>query len=278
MMILHVVLPKICYWLSARCLSWRAFLGSLWLSLAVAVPSYAGDKQLSIAVGSWPPFLAQSQQHSGHVAHLIKDVFQSRGYIVSFQFMPWERAYREAAAGKHDATAVWMDKQERRLDFLYSDAVMDEVFVFFHRSRDPFDWQTYSDLSQKKIGGGLSYSYGEEMDKAIDQGTILLQRVSTTEQNIKRLAAGFIDAFAEEQSVGYFHLRQLSHLQGIISHHPKPVSVNQSYVLFPRGTVNSQVLIKEFNQGLADFRSTGKYQQYFDDFSAGKYDPPASEK
>ncbi|ASP38850.1 ABC transporter substrate-binding protein [Bacterioplanes sanyensis] len=238
----------------------------------LALTAHSEDKQVSIAVGSWPPFLSQEQQHDGYVAHLIRDVFESQGYQVSIQFMPWERAYREAAAGQHDATAVWMDKEERRLDFWYSDPVLSETFVFFHRSSEPFDWQNYSDLSDLTLGGGISYSYGEAMDQAIQDGTITLQRVSTTLQNFNRLAAGYIDAFPEEMSVGYFNLRQLPHVYDEIRHHSKPILQNNSFVLFPRGEAKSQQLRKDFNQGLQKFRDSGRYQNYYNNFNAGRYD------
>ncbi|GGY46745.1 ABC transporter substrate-binding protein [Bacterioplanes sanyensis] len=233
----------------------------------------AAQPSVSIAVGSWPPFLSTTQQHQGHIAHLIHGVFASQGYKVELHFMPWARAYREAAAGHHDATAIWMDEEERHLDFHYSAPVMDETFVLFHRRQTPVQWQQFSDLADLSLGGGIAYSYGPAFDQAIEQGVLTLQRVSTTEQNLKRLDAGYIDAFPEEISVGYFNLRQLSDLKHSITHHPKPISKNQSFVLFPRTQERSKVLLRHFNNGLKQLRENGRYQQYFDDFNAGKYDP-----
>lgn len=261
--------------MQSGCRPWLARLipALLVMLLSQAHSEDSAKPSVSIAVGSWPPFLSTSQQHQGHVAHLIHDVFATQGYQVELHFMPWARAYREAAAGRHDATAIWMDEEERHLDFYYSAPVMDETFVLFHRKTTPLEWQTLSDLAGLSLGGGIAYSYGPAFDQAIEEGLLTLQRVSTTEQNIKRLDAGYIDAFPEEISVGYFNLRQIPDLTQTIVHHPKSISKNQSFVLLPRSQERSKILLKHFNAGLKQLQDSGRYQQYFDDFNAGKYDP-----
>ena len=70
--------------------------------------------QLQISVGDWPPYLSSELKHDGVIAHLISDVFADEGYRVSFRFLPWPRAYADAAAGKFDASAVWMHKLNYR--------------------------------------------------------------------------------------------------------------------------------------------------------------------
>lgn len=79
------------------------------------------------------------------------------------------------------------------------------AFCIFLSQKRPFDWQNLNDLKGLLLGGGLAYSYGEEFDKAPQAGLFDMSRVSTTEQNFKRLAMGRIDAFAEEK-------RRLLHL------------------------------------------------------------------
>ncbi|MFP3457585.1 hypothetical protein R0J89_15155, partial [Psychrobacter sp. SIMBA_152] len=114
------------------------------------------------------------------------------------------RAYHDTINDKYAATAVWMFEQQRTEDYFYSEPVLNERFVFFYHKKRPFDWQNLNDLKGLLLGGGLAYSYGEEFDKALQAGLFDMSRVSTTEQNFKRLAMGRIDAFAEEKSVGYY--------------------------------------------------------------------------
>ena len=230
---------------------------------------------LNISTGEWPPFLSQSLPHQGVVAHLISDIFAQLNITVNFTFLPWPRAYHDTINGKYGASAIWMFEHQRTHDFLYSEPVLNERFVFFYQKQRPFNWQKLNDLKGALLGGGLAYSYGKEFDDALQAGLFEMSRVSTTEQNFQRLAMGRIDAFAEEQSVGYYTLTsKLPELFDSITHHPKPLLINQSFLLFPKNNVNSEKLQTLFNQELLKFKQTGRYQQYFENLTHGRYQPP----
>ncbi|EGM77128.1 periplasmic component of amino acid ABC-type transporter/signal transduction system [Rheinheimera sp. A13L] len=227
---------------------------------------------LQLSAGEWPPFLSESLPHQGVVAHLLSDIFAVAGYQVSFTFLPWGRAYHDSANGKYAATAIWMQSEDRTSDFLYSEPVLSEKFVFFHLKKRPFEWQQLSDLRGLHLGGGLGYSYGPAFDQALQMAVFKMSRVGSTEQNFRRLAAGRIDAFAEEISVGYHTLQhQLPELADAISHHPKPLLINQSFLLFPHKMPDSVRLAALFNQQLQQFKQSGRYQTYFDRLAQGDY-------
>ena len=227
---------------------------------------------LTLSAGEWPPFLSEALPHQGVVAHLIRDIFAEAGYQVSFSFLPWARAYHDTANGKYAATAVWMLAEDRTKDFLYSEAVLSEQFVLFHLKQRHFDWQQLTDLRGMLLGGGLGYSYGPAFDDALRNKVFKMSRVGSTEQNFRRLAAGRIDVFAEEISVGYHTLNhQLPELAAVISHHPRPLLINQSFLLFPQNSPDSAQLLQVFNQQLQLFRQSGRYQSYFDRLAAGGY-------
>lgn len=219
---------------------------------------------VDIAVGDWPPFFDQTRPHNGPIAHLISDIFAEEGYRVRFHFLPWNRAYREASLGKQDATAVWMYKSEREEDFWFSDPVLSETFVLFHRKTTPFDWNTLEDLRGLTIGGGMGYSYGPAFDDALARGVFKMERMARNRQNFKRLLVGRIDVFPEEISVGYETMARELNPDEVsqITHHPKPFLRNQSFVMFPRVGKNSEMLLEKFNRGLRKFRLSGRYSTY----------------
>lgn len=228
--------------------------------------------ELQISAGEWPPFLSAELPHQGVVAHLIHDIFLEAGYQVSFTFLPWGRAYRDTAHGKYDATAIWMFSHDRTPDFIYSEPVLDEKFVFFHQIERKFTWQQLQDLRGLVIGGGVGYSYGPDFDNALKSGLFQVSRAVTTEDNFRLLAAGRIDVFAEEISVGYYTLRQhLPEIANRITHHPKALLINQSFLMLPKSTANSTQLMALFNQHLEQFKRSGRYQTYFDQLAQGKY-------
>lgn len=234
-----------------------------WSTLALADDD---KRQLSISVGDWPPFFVQSEPSQGSVARLVRDIFEEAGYQVQFHFLPWKRAYREAAAGRHDATAIWMYAADREQDFIYSAPVMNERFVLFYRKDNPIQWQRMADLSELQLGGSIGYSYGENFDNAAENGMLNVEWVASTELNFRRLLYGRIDAFPEEINVGYYILRrEMSQEEARrITHHHEPISENESFLLFPADQPESEKLRKTFNRGLEKFRKDGRYNTYFD--------------
>ncbi|GGW61308.1 ABC transporter substrate-binding protein [Alishewanella tabrizica] len=222
-------------------------------------------KVIEISAGEWPPFLGADLPQQGVIARLIRDVFADANIEVQFVFLPWSRAMHDTGNGKYAATAVWMFKQERTQAFLYSAPVLDEKFVFFYRKDQPFDWQQLTDLNGMLVGGVSGYSYGPAFDAAVKEHVIGLDSVGSVEQNFRRLVLGRVDIVAEEISVGYHMLQQrMPDIADSIRHHPQPLLINQSFLLFPKANPQSDVLNSLFNDLLQEFRASGRYDSYFD--------------
>lgn len=242
-----------------------AHIVALMVFLSTPALAHDDERQLSISVGDWPPFFVESEPDQGSVARLVRDIFSEAGFEVEFHFLPWKRAYREAAAGRHDATAIWMYAADREQDFVYSDPVMNERFVLFYRKDAPIQWNHLEDLSDLQLGGSIGYSYGPEFDKAVENEVLDVEWVASTELNFRRLLFERIDAFPEEINVGYYILRRETDQEEArqITHHPEPISENQSFLLFPADDPETERLREIFNRGLKTFRDDGRYNTYF---------------
>ncbi len=241
--------------------------------LVSSPPAQASGDKIKIAVGEWPPYISKSQKHNGVISHIITDIFDAIGVKATIRFLPWKRAYKEASLGQYNATAVWMHKDEREKDFLYSDAVLSERFVFFHKKSFQFDWKKMEDLKGLKIGAHLGYSYGPDFDAALESGLLTIERVLNDEQNFHKLIKGRIQIFPQEVSVASATLRQKfdQTQQNLITHHPKPLSINNSFVLFSKSVPEYEILRSRFNKQLKQVRKNGEYDRYMSDLRAGKY-------
>lgn len=244
--------------------------------LLLGLPAQASEQpELKISVGDWPPYLSSELKHNGVIAHLIGDLLADEGYRVSFQFLPWPRAYAAAAAGRFDGSAVWMHKAEREADFLFSAPLLDEQFVFFHLKSLPFDWQRFDDLTGMTLGGGLEYSYGPEFDAFLAENKVKIERVSNDQQNFDKLLKERVVLYPQEMNVGYAALRRhfSAQDQAKITHHRKPLLVNLSYLMLPKSLEGSPALLERFNKRLQRYRDSGRYQRYFEDLQQGQYQP-----
>ena len=121
------------------------------------------------------------------------------------------------------------------------------------------------------LGGGLEYSYGPAFDAFLERGEVPMERVSSDQQNFEKLLKGRIQLHPQERNVGLAALRNLSGAAAQITHHPRPLLVNQSYLMLPKRLADSEALMQRFNQRLQAFRDSGRYDRYFHDLQAGKY-------
>lgn len=251
----------------------RSKLAILLLAAAAFRPAIALAEEITVTVGDWPPYISQGMKNNGAISHLISDIFADEGIEVTIRFLPWARAYAEAAAGKHEATGVWMHKEEREADFIYSDPVLTESFVFFHLKTKKFNWKTLKDLEGLRLGGGIKYSYGPEMDQALESGQLTMERAANDQSNFAKLLLERITLYPQEMNVGYASL--LSEFSKAdrdkITHHPKPFLNNQSHLLFPKKLKASEVLLRKFNKRLQEYRASGRYNEYLEKMRDGLY-------
>ena len=228
---------------------------------------------IHLTVGDWPPYFSQDLKHQGVMSHIINDVFEEAGYQVTFDSLPWARAYKEAKSGRFDGTGVWLKTQERQDSFYYSIPVLEEQHVFFHLKRYPFEWKSLDELYGMQIGGIIKFSYGEAFDYAAETDKFKIHRVSTDEQAFGMLLKEYITIFPQEINVGYYNIRKLFGPKGAaqITHHPKRLLRESSYLLFPKNLERSQQLTQVFNKGLKRFKKSGKYSKYLARARQGGY-------
>lgn len=248
----------------------KLYLLTILLSAPMQAFSY---EKINIAVGEWPPYISEDQKHNGVIAHIITDIFHDIGLQANIHFLPWSRAYSDTSKGMYTASAVWMHKEDRAEYFIYSDEILTEEFVFFHKNTLNFDWNSLADLTQFNIGGIYGYSYGPKLDEALDKEIITMTPVTNPAQNFKMLLHNRIELFPFELNVGNSILKdQFSESeQKQITHHPKPFLQNPSFVLFPKALETSKQLAKRFNNRLHEIKSSGEYDKYFKNLKAGFY-------
>ncbi len=236
---------------------------ALWLFLTCQSALAAPGRVLNIIVGEWPPFVSEQSKKQGPVAHLISDLFKAAGYEVKFHFAPWGRVYSLAANSQlYDATAVWMHKPEREQDFLFSEAVLQEQFVFFSLKARQLQAERLEQIVGMRLGGDIAYSYGPELDQMVADGKVTQQKVTDVKQNFGKLRRV---GLAELQS-------QLDPASAaLITHSQTPFLRNDSFVMFPRKMPDSAKLRDQFNQQLQQAIASGRYQTYFERLARGDY-------
>ena len=226
--------------------------------------------------GEWQPYLSKDVAHHGFASHVVTEAFAQVGVEVEYGFFPWARSFKLAKDGKWDGSVVWVDSEERRIDFLYSDPVVPSRFVFFHLKNTKFDWDTYEDLTNVRIGGTLEYAYSKAFDEAEAAGIIKTNRAPDDETGLRKLLKRRIEVFPGEVMVTYAQIRDTftEDEAALFTHHDKPIHVQPMYLLLSKKVPTSEQMRDRFNEGLRLLKESERYDQIIADALAGKYAKP----
>ena len=241
--------------------------------VACGLASAQTTKTVRLTNGEWQPYLSKDAPHHGFASHIVTEAFALAGVKVEYGFFPWARAYKLAKDGVWHGSTVWLDSEERREHFYYSDAVVPSKTAFFYIVDSGFDWSTYEDLKNVAIGGTLEYAYGEEFDAAEKAGIIKTDRAQTDDLGLKKLLKGRIRAFPGELMVTYALIRNsLSPKKAAtLVHHPKLINEQPQYLLMSKKFAEGEAIRDQFNEGLKQLKASGRYAQIIADALAGKY-------
>ena len=243
--------------------------------LALGQNVFAG-KTINITTGEYAPWTSEKLKHLGFSSHVISEAFKLEGYEVNFTFYPWKRVYEAAKNGdRFQASSWWYPSEERATEFHYSEPLLVDSTVFFHLKDNPMpDWNSLDDLKGKRIGATAGYTYTPEFWDAAKSGSLDIQEASSDELNFKKLLKGRIDMFPTSDLVGQKLLKERfgPEVAETVTFHHIPLMSSPGHLLFSKKVTNGSELVSTFNRGLVKLRESGRYDQFWADLIAGKYD------
>ncbi|MCC4118046.1 transporter substrate-binding domain-containing protein [Aromatoleum toluclasticum] len=124
----------------------------------------------------------------------MHQVFGALGHEVRTEAVGnWKRCLLEVQEGRIDivVSAYRTSARERRLAFSEEPLVADPVVLFVRRDRQ-FPFAQWSDLAGKTMGLLLGDSFDERFDR-FAEARLKVERVSSSEQNVRKLMLGGID-------------------------------------------------------------------------------------
>lgn len=217
---------------------------------------------ITLGNGEWEPYQSQKIPDYGYASKIVTEAFKLEGITVDFKFYPWARSFNMAQKGKLAGTFLWGFKKEREDDFFYSDPILDVSYVFFYLKKNPFNWNTISDLKGKKIATTIQYSYGDEFDQARKRKEFYAEDSKNDETNFRKLIKGRIDITPNDLDAGLNILkRNHKDVMKQVTYHKKPVRATPHYLLISKKFPNAKKLVEAFNRGLKALKQKGIYDQ-----------------
>lgn len=248
--------------------------GFLTIALLLVAAMALAQQSIELATGEFEPWTGMALPHGGFTNHVVSEAFAKAGYEVKFHYWPWKRSLESARQGLVvQGTSYWACTEQRQQDFICSNAVSYEEYVFFHQITQPVEWNKLEDLQGLRIGATRSYAYTPEFWKLAKTGTLNVKVLNNDQQNFTRLLKGQIDLFPISRVAGYRILttRFDPAIAAKVTFNPKALLKLDGTLLFPKSRPESQTLVEAFNQGLAELKKQGTYDKLYDELLEGKY-------
>lgn len=165
------------------------------LTLLALLPFPALAATLNIAVednaGPW-----SMSDGSGYANDVVKAAFSAVAMDVSFTVMPYERCKEEVVSGKRCAcfSMSWVPELEGKIRFSEK-----PLFTcksgYFSSVKRPLKAKKQSQFKKGSVVGVVKgYEYPPAVYELVDSGVIRLDEAESEDANLRRLAAGRVDA------------------------------------------------------------------------------------
>lgn len=232
----------------------RHIFSALAVVLACVAVGKAADKELSIAATEFPPFYGAELDDNGFMSEIIRTALTRRGYTADVEFLPWKRALASAKAGKHDALYTVWYRKEREEWFLFSDALPSSELVFFKHKGAEISSSKYEDLKDLTIGVVRGYA----PPPGFEEAGLKTALSNNDEENLRKLAKGRVDLVLTDRIVAQHIINtKLGDVAGELEWIDPPVHEDIQYLVISKATDGSEVILSEFNAGLAEITADG---------------------
>lgn len=236
---------------SLRCVVQMAVL-SVTLLLS---PAHAAEI-IRLTSLEWPPYTSEHLPQGGASSAVVSAAFAAMGYQVQIEFLPWERAVALARAPDSGYAGYFPEYYSRAITehFYYSTIIGRSPLGLAERRQAPVVWRELADLNQYVIGIVDGYVNTDAFDARVAAGLQPVERVSTDQQNLRklvaqRLPAVVIDRYVMQYLIG--HDPQLSRAADQLQFHPRLLENKTLHVCFrkgPEGERYAQILADGLNK------------------------------
>lgn len=229
---------------------------------AASVCSTAAAKEMiTLRADTWCPYNCDpTSKTPGYVIEIAKEVFAKVGIDVEYKTLNWARAISDSRKG--DYVGIVGATHSDAPDFVFPEETEGpNQNCFYTAPKSQWRYAGVSSLEKVKLGIIRDYAYSDEVDSYIKEHVKNSKSIEVVsgdnplEMNLKKLAAGRIDATIENRFVmAYF---QDSHKQ-IAIREAGCVKDAPIYIAFSPANKKAKRYAAELSAGLKELRKSGR--------------------
>lgn len=254
-------------------------LAALLISLWPTFPAGGGrnsalaGERLVLAGDNWCPYTCLPDSPApGFLTEITQAALEARGHAVEYTARPWNRAIREAQAGRLDGLVGALAIEVP--DFVLPDCGLGSTrTVFYVRAGDPWRYTGPESLRGKRVGIVEGYLYGEPLDSDIrehPENFIKSRGEDAASVNLQSLALGRIDV-AMEDRLAAEHLTRAAGREGSIQAAGEPLEPLAVTVAFSPVSPRSREYAADLCAGLQDLKHSGKLKEIIQRYGLARW-------
>lgn len=175
----------------------------------IGVAAYA--EPISLRADSWCPHNCDPGDKPGYMIELATNAFKEAKMDIDYQLLNWARAIAESREGKF-VGIVGAAKNDAE-DFVFPAQPQGmSRSCFYRKAGTKWEYKGVKSLESIAIGVIKDYTYGDEVDAYIKKNEKDNKKIdvvsgdSPLDINLKKLKAGRIGAFIEDEAVGTYNI------------------------------------------------------------------------
>ncbi len=239
----------------------KLLIGMVMVICLSGSPSYGETITLG-AEDDWIPY--SRADGTGLANDIVVAAFKSVGIDVKFKVMPYNRILKLVEWGDLlGGFNVPLDEESKKKYILGNTPLYDAVSAYYQSKKRPLKAKNRDGLVNKeRIGVVLGYGYGDHFLKAVERGDIIKDTSRSEKINLKKLAAGRIDATIIYDKTASVLLKELGledRIEMAFQNETTPI-----FLAFSRKNPKGQYYADQLDKGLARIKKDGTYQRIMD--------------
>ena len=224
------------------------------------------ENTITSASDPWPPFACPDHPGQGILIEVTRAAFESQGYTLEHEFMPWSRSWINMLNGDIDIIPITWYTEERAEEVLFSDALLYNHIKVISPKGSNFNYTGLESLEGKSVGTIIGYGYSDEF---LEADNFERYESSSFISNIQMLMAERLDLVVEDEVVARHSLSmQAPELVGKIEFSDIPLSVNPLSIVSSYQNPGHEEIIAAFNKGLEQIKADGTYDEIISQLNA----------
>jgi len=225
--------------------------------LALAFPSHAEEKNITICSYEWLPHHGINLKDEGYTADIIREVFEPQGYQIKKMFLPWKRAQEWAQKGEVcDAiTEIYFNTERLKYYWFGMPYSVHEVYLIGLKSHHVENFGSLRELTDYRFGHNRGGSLSREFDAA---NYLHKQEADGYANGIDMLLSGRIDFFVSARSVAFYEAEKMGAKEKIRTV-GEPLQRQFVHMAFSKMTPENRIRMQDYNTGLFQLLRSGRY-------------------